>query len=342
MNTKLHTVQYLRAMAAALVLISHALLYPAVDQVLIYGRLGWFGVIVFFVVSGFIMVVVTGQEKFDPIRFLRRRIMRVVPLYWAFTIIAAILALVVPSLFKTTVFDSLQLLLSLAFVPFYNPASHGVHPLYKLGWTLNYEMFFYLSFALLALFSARSRALVLTFVYLGLVAVGIQLRPEGAIASFYTSYMPLAFVAGVWLGLAHLEGRLERWAPRHAAPLAALTLAGLVAGFAVDRGPVEDEMAFIGMLAGATGVVALAVGLAPRLPRLAWLETLGDASYSIYLAHIFAVGAMAGLALHLLGTSDPVTVGFVVALAVAGGIAAGLILYRLVEEPMMRGLKKLG
>lgn len=341
MNSKLHTVQYLRAIAAIFVLISHALLYPLAEPVLFLGRLGWLGVIVFFVVSGFIMVMVTGVEQFDPIKFLRKRVLRVVPLYWAFTIVAAMLALVVPSLFKTTIFDALHLVLSLAFVPFYNPASHGLHPLYKLGWTLNYEMFFYFSFALLAVFSARRRATMLTLAYLALMIVGASVRPEGAIAAFYTSFMPLAFVTGVWLGLGYLEGWLNDWVQRYAIPLALFAMLGLVQGFVIDRGLVEDEVAFFGFLLASGGLVALAVGMAQYLPRIAWLESLGDASYSIYLAHIFAVGAVAGLTLRMLGTSDPLIVGLVLAIAIAGGIAAGWALYRLVEEPMMRRLRKL-
>ncbi|WIY53645.1 acyltransferase [Devosia sp. YIM 151766] len=341
MNAKLHTIQYLRAIAATLVLISHALLYPTSEQVLAYGRLGWLGVIVFFVVSGFIMVVVTGQARFEPRKFLRRRVLRVVPLYWVFTLVAAFLALGMPSLFKTTVFDGLQLAQSMFFVPFYNPASHGLHPLYKLGWTLNYEMFFYLSFALLAVVDARRRVWVLTLAYLALAIIGGLFRPESAIPAFYTSYMPLAFVTGAWLGLAQLEGKLETLVPRLAAPLAVLALAGLIEGFAFDRGVVEDEMAFLGLLVFATIVVALAVGFGRLLPRIGLLERLGDASYSIYLVHIFAVGAVAGLALRLLGTDDPWIVGPILVAAIGFGLASGCLLYRLVEEPLMRGLKRL-
>ncbi len=340
MNAKLHTIQYLRAVAAILVLVSHALLYPVSGQVLSYGRLGWLGVIMFFAVSGFIMVVVTGHESFDPLKFLRRRVLRIVPLYWALTLLAAALAIVVPSLFKTTVFDFAQLVLSLAFVPFYNPASHGLHPLYKLGWTLNYEMFFYLCFALLAVLSARRRALVLTLAYVALAIIGGGFQPGAAIPAFYTSYMPLAFVAGMWLGIAHIEGHLQRVVPSMVVPLAILALGGLVVGFSHDQGVVEEATAFGGLLLFVVSVLALAAGLEPRLPRLPLLERLGDASYSIYLVHIFAVGAVAGVALHMVGTSDPLIVGAILLLAIVGGLGAGWLLYRLVEEPMMRALRQ--
>lgn len=340
MSSKINAIQSLRAGAAILVLASHALLYPLAEQSLGYGRLGWLGVILFFVVSGFIMVAVTGEGRFEAGSFLKRRVLRVVPMYWGFTLIAALLALTLPEIFKTTVYDGQQLLMSLAFIPFYNPASHGLHPLYKLGWTLNYEMFFYVSFALLAVLRARQRVMVLTIAYLGLCLTGLILHPTAAIPAFYTSYMPLAFVAGAWLGLAHVEGRLSQLSNGAVALLAVIGVVGLVEGFWLDRGIVEDETAFLGFLAFASSAVALFVGLESRLPRLKLLEILGDASYSIYLAHIFAVAAIAGVLLNMLEPGNELVVGGAVALAIAGGLIAGWALYMLVEKPLMTRLRR--
>jgi exopolysaccharide production protein ExoZ len=341
MNSKLHTIQYLRGLAAILVLASHALLYPVVEQVMVLSRLGWLGVILFFVVSGFIMVIVTGEGQFDPARFLRRRVLRVVPLYWGVTILAAIMTLTLPGLFKSMVFDGEQLAMSMFFVPFYNPATHGLHPFYKLGWTLNYEMFFYLSFALLALLRVRQRVLVLTLAYLGLATVGIMAHPLDPIPAFYTSFMPMAFVAGAWLGVAHVEGRLRRIERALAIPLLVIGLAGLVEGFAIDRGVVEDETAFLGFLAFAVAAVSLVVGFEHRLPRVEILDRLGDASYSIYLAHMFSVAGIAGVLLRTLRTDDPVIIGTAMLFAIVGGVAIGWMVYRLIEQPLMARMRRL-
>jgi exopolysaccharide production protein ExoZ len=339
MNGKIVAVQYLRALAAVLVLASHALLYPLVEENLAYGRLGWLGVILFFVISGFIMVSVTDIGRFDGGQFFRRRIQRVVPLYWGFTILAAVLALIAPQLFKTTTFDGSQLALSLAFIPFYNAASEGLHPLYKLGWTLNYEMFFYACFALLAMLTARWRVVGLTLAYGCLALLGFFLAPKAAIPQFYMSFLPLAFVAGCWIGLLHIEGQLAR-VPRFAiAVLGIVGLAGLLEGFAWDRGLVEDATAFIGLLAFSGAMVVLALRFEGRLPRLTWLENLGNASYSIYLVHIFAVAVLAGFGLKVLGPNVPGAVAIVTVIAIAGGLWLGLLMYRYVELPLMKRLR---
>lgn len=291
---KLVTVQYLRAIAALLVVASHALLYPLDYQDMFYERLGWLGVILFFVVSGFIMVSVTGLARFDPIAFMRRRILRVVPLYWLFTLFAAFMALALPTIFKTTVFDIGQLVLSLFFIPFYNPASGGFHPLYKLGWTLNYEMFFYLCFALLAVFNARKRVVVLT-VGFGLLSIyGFVFQPQTAFPAFYTSYMTLAFVVGAWVGLFYIEGRFEVISGGLLTVLSIIAGLALVAGFLVNLDYYIDPFAFVGLVCFAGLILVVAVAREDKGPKLRLLEYLGDASYSIYLAHIFAIAIIGG------------------------------------------------
>lgn len=336
MRHRFISIQYLRGLAAILVLASHALLYPLLEHDLAYGRLGWLGVILFFVISGFIMVVVTGEGRFSAIGFLRRRFIRIVPMYWGATLLAAALALLAPQLFKTTVYDTGQLILSLLFVPFHNPVSGGIHPLYKLGWTLNYEVFFYVCFALLAFLGARARVIWLTAAFILLTVLGAWFHPQAAIPQFYTSFMPLAFCAGAWLGLATLNGRAGALSRTGVYLALALAMLGLAEGFAVDRGRlVEDGLAFAGFVVFASVLVLLAVRLERNLPRIALLEQIGDASYSIYLVHIYEVAILAGLAFSLLNPADVVADYAVAAVSIAGGTVAGLLVYRFVERPVL-------
>lgn len=337
MRHKFISIQYLRGLAAILVLASHALLYPLVDHHLGYSRLGWLGVILFFVISGFIMVVVTGEGRFTAIDFLRRRFVRIVPMYWGATVIAAILALLAPQMFKTMVYDTGQLLLSLLFVPFFNPVSGSIHPLYKLGWTLNYEVFFYVCFALLAFLGAQSRVIWLTVAFVSLTALGLVFQPQPAIPQFYTSFMPLAFCAGAWLGLATLRGSVAVLSRNWIYGAVILGLIGMVEGFVVDQGGLlEDGLAFVGFVVFASALALLAVRFEPVLPRIAILEKIGDASYSIYLVHIYEVAILAGLAFKLLDPADLWADYLVATISIVGGTLAGLVIYRFVEQPTLR------
>lgn len=336
MRHKFLTIQYLRGLAAMFVLASHALLYPLVEHNRDFGRLGWLGVILFFVISGFIMVAVTGEGRFAPLEFLRRRFIRVVPMYWTATLVAAALAYFAPHLFKTTVYDGTQLLLSLLFIPFHNAVSGGIHPLYKLGWTLNYEMFFYLCFALLAFLGVGARVIWLTLAFATLVVLGVIFEPQSAIPQFYTSYMPLAFCAGAWLGLATLRGKVGTMPQKLIYVAMVIGLAALVEGFAWGHEVVEDGVAFIGFVIFASALVLLAVRLEPVLPRVALLERIGDASYSIYLSHIYVVAILSGIAFRLLDPANMVADYLVAAAAIVAGTSAGWMLYGWVELPLLR------
>ncbi|MEQ9637764.1 MAG: hypothetical protein RLW68_16990 [Devosia marina] len=61
MTRRFGSIQYLRGLATTLVVASHAFLYPLIDEPMLYGRWGWLGVILFFVISGFTIVVVAGE-----------------------------------------------------------------------------------------------------------------------------------------------------------------------------------------------------------------------------------------------------------------------------------------
>ncbi len=338
MTRRFGSIQYLRGLAATLVVASHAFLYPLIDEPMVYGRWGWLGVILFFVISGFIMVVVTGDGAFEGWLFLRRRAVRVIPMYWAATLFTAGLALLAPQLFKSMTFDWSQLWQSLLFIPFYNETSGGIHPIYKLGWTLNYEVYFYFCFAVLCLLRSTPRVVILTMWFSGLALFGAIARPTGDFAVFYTSYMPLAFCVGMVLGL--MANRKTASAlPVVLRGAGAVALAGFALAMFWPSPAVEDWTAFLGALTFASCAVFLAVHLEAHISTMAFLEQIGDASYSTYLSHIYVVGALSAFAYASFGYSGmylPIAV-----LAIGCATLAGWLLHIGIERPLMRWLAPL-
>src|SRR5260370_21484140 len=71
-------------------------------------------------------------------KFIGRRVARVVPLYWIATTISLLI--------QQSFLNAAMLATSYAFIPYPNRAGEA-YPLYGVGWTLNYEMFFYVLFA---------------------------------------------------------------------------------------------------------------------------------------------------------------------------------------------------
>src|SRR5882672_247790 len=165
----LDSVQALRALAALCVVVYH------VDFV---GR-GAFGVDIFFVISGFIICHVTAKDHDG---FLRKRLIRIVPLYWAGTLCLYCLGLVAPRLLQSEPTLS-GLVNSLLFIP-YAKEGGRVYPILFLGWTLNYEMFFYALFACALALNRRLAPITVCAALVVLVAAGQPVAPSSVIGRF--------------------------------------------------------------------------------------------------------------------------------------------------------------
>src|ERR1700712_4769723 len=151
-RTTLPSIQWLRAVAAIMVAIDHAtyfsdLINQQSGQALrtFLGFSNWsFGIHIFFVVSGFIMIHTTHNfgETAAWRHFLMRRVIRVVPLYWLLTTVIVVGVLVSPHSLEIATDKFQYILRSYLFIPALR-SEGDLRPILGQGWTLNYEMFFY-------------------------------------------------------------------------------------------------------------------------------------------------------------------------------------------------------
>jgi len=300
-------------------------------------HIGNAGVDLFFVISGFIMVVTTRHATMSPLEFMRRRVLRIVPLYWLLTLLMVAVALCMPSLFRTLLVEPGTLVQSLLFIPHYSHSfPDRVWPLLVPGWSLNYEMFFYLLFAASLALPGRARLPALVLAMLALAGIGMAAGPfENACAQTFTSPLLLLFVSGALLGAWWLHHRRE--------PPVALAVLLIVAGTALLLMPQMSLLGGYQQLAGAT----LVVGGSLHGRFAGWknrvLQAIGDSSYSLYLTHIFTLGVVRLVWNHLV----PVTQTWQAATAfmvLATGVSAvvGVLSFRFVENPLLRRLGGIG
>lgn len=184
--------QLLRFFAAFLVIFSHVLgEYPS------FINIGTFGVDIFFVISGFIIYHIT-HDGVD--NFISRRLIRIVPMYWLFTIGIAIIAYFQPNLLRSVEFDFAHFIASMLFIPYWTPGSEH-SPILMLGWTLNYEMMFYLLFYTCARVSHMFRGLLTSTVIIAFFFVSNLIKIDDRSALwFYSDGIILEFVAGMFVG----------------------------------------------------------------------------------------------------------------------------------------------
>ena len=324
------SIQYLRGLAAMLVVVHHAMAAPApwLFNPTPNTALGGAGVYIFFVISGFIMFTAGRDEP--PMEFVRRRIVRVVPLYWiATTIVFVSYAETLAGLLRAPMYWAHVYAFSLFFIPYYD--AHGeIWPLHVPGWTLNFEMFFYAIFAF-GLMLKRPAALP-SLLIVALVVSGLFIDRSNAIISTYTNPILLLFMAGIWLGWLFAQEKLPR------APL--LLPMGLVvlgvAAFTAHSGYRE-----FALMAGAGVTVFGALGTETGVHKARpVLKLLGDASYSIYLAHTLVINFILNMckAIPLSGWAQFLTT---VTISTAGAAAIGIGVHFLVERPVTRWLERL-
>jgi peptidoglycan/LPS O-acetylase OafA/YrhL len=331
------SIQYLRALAAILVAVQHANSGPIhIDLARL--DLGRFGVYLFFVISGYIMWATTAAAARSPGQFWLARIIRVVPLYWLFTSLYLAIFILYPAALYHPSDDLVHIVKSYAFVPAVHPVLGDVVPVYSLGWTLNYEMFFYAVFGT-ALFidDRRVRLAAVVAMLGGLMAAGFAWRPADPILHTYTSELFLEFLCGTLIAAG--SERLIAWGPRAAIPLIGAATLWLVATYFGKLG--SNFVVMYGFPAALTvaGVLALERALRMRPSSVALL--VGDASYSLYLCHPFAQRAIYQALPTAAAASDSAVGLLCIAAASVAAILCAIVIYRFVERPMLARLRRL-
>ncbi|WP_323763182.1 acyltransferase [Maricaulis sp.] len=327
-------VQYLRAIAVMMVVVGHlhqaGIRFMDTDILGPAGYLGFAGVDVFFVISGFIIHTLYRTATKPTASYALKRLNRIFPLYWLFTGLS-LLGYVVFGDTLSRDLDQLDWLASLTLLP------TGQPPLLLVGWTLTHELYFYLVYGLALFLPPRLRlvaaALWATLTVLAMTGLVETNSPSSALA---LSGFNLQFLAGIVL--AEFRDRLPglRWPA-----LAALaTGSGIALAWTIRQG--LDGMAAADVRVAAFFV--LAVGLVwtvlawqPRWPSL--VTSIGDWSYAIYLGHLLAIGVLArllaaGLPDGMVGTLVLYVTGL------AASVLLGLVVHRFIETPQLNAGKQ--
>jgi exopolysaccharide production protein ExoZ len=331
-------IQALRFYAALIVVVAHATSMMQ-DRHLSAGFPRWTsghaGVDIFFVISGFVMFLTSRAllERNDGWRiFLSRRLIRVVPLYWiAITTKLLLILGASPWMSIRSGVSAEHVMGSYLFLPALFPAGVDV-PLLPVGWTLNYEIFFYV-LCTLALLSGVRPLRFASVVLIPLALVGLVYTPSAPIETTYINPIILEFLMGMLVA----KGVTSRI--RVPTAVASLLIACGIATLLIVREPGPQwRMLLWGVPAAAT---VLGVALMERTWRLILgrrVLLLGDSSYALYLAHTFVLPVL-GIALAAISRLAPWTA---LVVSVAGSVWLSTVVHTRIERPLTAWLKEQG
>jgi len=291
-----NSLQFLRFVAASLVVFWHSI--EAINQhipgtisktILQNGLLGASGVHIFFVISGFIMVYTSFYKKSDGhfsfSTFLSRRAIRIYPIYFIY---CALYIYFYHNFLGVPLLSFGELIGCLLLLPGYSAKIIGP------GWTLAYEVYFYLCFSIAMILGLKKGIRTLTVFFLASIALRFFIYTSPQAIYVFTNSLLIEFLLGAWIGYAVVSrvhvGNL------FAGMMLALALVGFLAGivFGFDRLPSVLTWGIPSALLVAGGVFIERSGHLPTLIRRS--SFLGDSSYSLYLLHVLLIDVVIVLA----------------------------------------------
>lgn len=352
-DARLLSVQALRAIAALLVVSVHSIdaaeLYssPRQSRFFHWGNYGACGVDIFFAISGFIVSQVAVRladrnPEASPAmarQFLTRRITRIYPLYWILT--AVVIAMEELGRHHTE-WHSFHWLPTLLLLPSLHAL--GNSPALSLGWSLMFEMYFYLILTVFMVWTPRSLVRNTVAFLCGMVILGTFVDIHRPLIVIWMNPIVLEFVFGCLIGLIFSHNIMNVKAKTIGLWIAAIGAISLTATIFTGYGQASEQdwiMAgyYSWLRVGVWGVpAALLVGGVifwnPKMrsapARL--LVFLGDASYSIYLSTI----PSRSIVEHFWRFFGKFGADMGVFLGALFCTAVGVICYLLLERPLMR------
>lgn len=360
---KLKSIQFLRAIAALLVVYAHSIdlqmQFSWSNQQDFYylQNFGAIGVDLFFVISGFIITYVAWKYSgaTQGLHFLTKRFFRINPVYYIASILFFGFVILqhwidhtmAKVMLNKTINSAIDTLLIL-------PSSGNIYkfqPLLAIGWTLSFEWLFYILFFILILFKARHKPLFMAIAITGLVALGYLIKSNDYRYTFITNPIILEFLLGVlicWLDL-----RIKKIPKFISIACVLIGLASYVILVARGFGSIsEKNWVLFGVVSMRRFLIwgipsaFLAAGCIfmekSNLMNRFWnnkiMQLTGDASYSIYLIHLTIFSLLTMLYKKVGFFLNP-DLAIFAQLAVATLVA--IVFYKLVEKPLLKASQKI-
>lgn len=336
----IYSIQIARGIAALLIVIFHISGTIALEKYFdekIFSSIfsfGYIGVELFFVLSGFIIYYVHERDLSKPrqlISYLKKRIVRVYPVYWIIFSGVFVLAYLTP-LRDTLPSDLLVIIKSLLLLPQDKEIIGGTGaPVLIVAWSLQYEIVFYLLFAILIINRMAIYPLIICFIFIYLYS------DEFFLFNFLTNEYFLLFLMGVFIAfLVRIE-----IANRYNKLLVLLSLLALILLiilqqleiYKIGNNIVSYGLVFSFLILGVVGVEENGLDF----KKYKFLNLLGDISYSMYLIHFPLISIIMKIFVFI-GLTNYTYLGSVVAFFVTLLITVivSVFFHKLIEKPLIK------
>lgn len=341
---KIRNIQALRGFAVLAVILFHLIIIERKyggGNILLPGFLefGMFGVDLFFVISGFVMVTVTRgrfQVVRDALLFLYHRASRIYPLYWVYSLAALGVFLIKPTWVNSSQGSQVDILASFLLLP------AKVLPLVQVGWTLIHEMYFYLIFFLILL-AVPERFLLHALAVWGALLLGLRawIEPGNPYWDLILNPLTFEFLSGCVLAVFFYKTKPLPLRGGWLTGMAALAVGAAIFGYLryhAATGGVSPDGWWRVLIYGVPAILIVFCMTHAEQNGFVFSELFvqtGNASYSLYLSHLFTlnvVGRIWGF------VASPAIFDNVlgIVIAFAASIVVGFLSYWWIETPLLK------
>jgi peptidoglycan/LPS O-acetylase OafA/YrhL len=309
------SIQILRGIAALAVVFFH-IGRKAESTGIVTGNFfeaGKYGVDLFFIISGFIMAYITHGKDINLYSFIKKRIIRIIPIYWILTTVALAVFLISPSSVNSTL-EEPGIINSYFLFPV-----EGFSMLLAVGWTLRYEFIFYFIFAICLTTKHRYTLALLT---LSLIWIGSLFNHDNYYVNFLLSGYMMEFAFGIIAFLAYKNNK----------KIFSLIVALLLFFISITTIH-KNEILIVGSLCYAFFIIIISLDSSIKNKKLRPLAYIGDSSYTLYLSHLFVIAATGISTKHIPIMNNPY---FFMAVTLLATLAFSSLFYELVEKKVTK------
>jgi len=333
--------QYLRAIAAILVLCNHFFIkildspYAFITNKGFLENMGAFGVDIFFILSGFIMGH-TQKETRDYRSFIIDRIIRIYPPF----LLAAFLYTIYAAYYEGL--NISYILRNYLLSPGVNEASYKIY-LYP-GWSLVYEMIFYLIFTVSLLFTqTKIKVIYLTIFFMSCLLIGSNIFYPSPKRMFWVNlpYMTgdlllINFMAGCLLSLFYKKIK-EIFSKKYfMLSIAIITFISLWINFDISINIRSQLYRLITI--GLPSFLLVVMAISSKEINSKTLLNVGNSSYSIYLFHPYFITFFLIIKSKFLDSSSIMVVILDLVFFIIT-IASGVAIFTYIEKPLVSKIK---
>lgn len=301
-------------------------------------QFGMIGVDLFFVISGFVIATIThGKFRIpkEALKFIYHRITRIYPLYWVYSLLVLIVFIVHPAWVNSSQGNKVDILASFLLIPSENL------PLVLVGWTLIYEMYFYLIFSLILLmFTEKMLPFVLICWSVVIILLYGLLETKSPVMNIISSPLTIEFIGGAILAIL-LHGKTLNVTNKILLIIVAVSIATSFYGYTLHysmTGFIEPTGWFRFTIFGIPSILIVYALVQAEKNGYAINSSLikvGNASYSIYLSHVLTLNVL-GRFWSLFSNDGILDNIIMVPVVLAMVIIVGIISYKVIEKPLIK------